>query len=491
MAATAICETEVATTLSAARQAVDSFCDGFDAALITASRAGAVVDGVGSMIRRLQAVEAAAVARVDECGLHRQHGFSSSAVWLAARNGTPIADAIGVVEVGRALDQFPATADKVRSGELSVAAARQVTHAAQADPSAELELLTVAEQRDFNLLREHADRVRQGSLGAEDAAARHARLRAARRFADRPLPDGGVALDGVVTPVDWAPAKAILDRYQGAIFDAARRDGRREPSAAYRADAVVAAICGRLPASTSPATEPVPVPRLETPSLLPPESISVASSVDSNESSAGAPTTDRPDDLKFHVTVLVDALALQRGWVAPGECCEIPGVGPVSVEWVNRLLPEAVATAVIHDGVDIRAYSSMTRHIPASIRIGLAARDRTCVVPGCHQTARLEIDHRHDHARGGLTTWLNLGHLCPKHHFQKSKQGARLERAGTDWLWWPPPNPDPGPADPPVPWRAPIGRHLHRWTPDEDPPSGVPPRDEPSTRSGGGERTKP
>jgi hypothetical protein len=431
--------------LAEVRATVDRFCDGFDAALITGSQAGSVVDGMGHVIRRLQAVQAAAVARVDACGVHRQHGFSSSAAWLADRNGTPIGEAIAVVEVARALDDFPATAERLMAGEVSVAAARQVTQAAQADPSAEASLLAVAETRDFGQLRERANRVRQGSVSGEDAQARHERLRGRRRFTDRAGLDGGVQLDGLVAPQDWAPAKAIVDRYQRAFFEAARRDGRRESSDAYRADAIIAAICHSRPSPICSAD-----PELD--------ASSPTSSLTDAVRSVGL-----PDQVNAQVTVLVDGLALRRGWATPGETCEIPGVGPVSVDWVKQLLPEAVATAVIHDTVDIRAYCSLTRHIPGPIRIALAARDRTCVVPGCPRRVRLQIDHRQEHGRDGPTTWDNLEHLCELHHAEKSYRGARLERDGDDWLWWPPPDPHVRSSDPPLPWRGPVGRHLNAW----------------------------
>jgi len=38
----------------------------------------------------------------------------------------------------------------------------------------------------------------------------------------------------------------------------------------------------------------------------------------------------------------VDGIALRRGYVGAGEHCEIIGVGPVDVDWVTSLLPEAM-----------------------------------------------------------------------------------------------------------------------------------------------------
>ena len=56
--------------------------------------------------------------------------------------------------------------------------------------------------------------------------------------------------------------------------------------------------------------------------------------------------------------VLVDGIALKRGYVSTGERCEIIGVGPVDIDWVKQLLPDAIVHALVHDGVDITTYAS-------------------------------------------------------------------------------------------------------------------------------------
>lgn len=50
----------------------------------------------------------------------------------------------------------------------------------------------------------------------------------------------------------------------------------------------------------------------------------------------------------------------------------------------------------------------------------LRARDQHCRFPGCRTpTHRCDIDHTHDHARGGRTRTDNLSHLCRRHHALK------------------------------------------------------------------------
>ncbi|KJQ54838.1 HNH endonuclease signature motif containing protein [Microbacterium sp. SA39] len=56
----------------------------------------------------------------------------------------------------------------------------------------------------------------------------------------------------------------------------------------------------------------------------------------------------------------------------------------------------------------------------AQMRRFLRARDQHCRFPGCRMPVhRCDIDHTHDHARGGRTRLSNLAHLCRTHHTLK------------------------------------------------------------------------
>jgi HNH endonuclease len=125
------------------------------------------------------------------------------------------------------------------------------------------------------------------------------------------------------------------------------------------------------------------------------------------------------------VHILIDHGALVRGGAVDGEACEIPGVGPVDVGWVRQLLGSAFLTAVIKKGRDIRTVAHLGRHVPAEVMTALTVSGRECDVDGCHQRGYLERDHVHDHARGGPTSFANLGWLCYRHHRKKSA-GWRL-----------------------------------------------------------------
>lgn len=118
------------------------------------------------------------------------------------------------------------------------------------------------------------------------------------------------------------PARASVPlgrRTPTRIFCHARRVGRREPRAAYAADALVAL------ASEGPC-KPV------------------------------------------EVRVTVDSAALARGHTAAGERCEIHRVGPVPVTTARALLDDASVSVLLRDGDDITAVSSPKRTIPMKLR---------------------------------------------------------------------------------------------------------------------------
>lgn len=84
----------------------------------------------------------------------------------------------------------------------------------------------------------------------------------------------------------------------------------------------------------------------------------------------------------------------------------------------------------------------------------LRARDQHCRFPGCRMPVhRSELDHTHDHARGGPTSTTNLAHLCKTHHALKHPDVDDRHRWRARQL----PNWD-------LEWTSPTGR-VHTDTP--------------------------
>ena len=121
------------------------------------------------------------------------------------------------------------------------------------------------------------------------------------------------------------------------------------------------------------------------------------------------------------VHVVIDHGALMRGGPVAGEVCEIPGVGPVDVSWVKELMGSAFLTAVIKKGKDITTVAHLGRHVPAEVMTALIVNGRECCVEGCYNRGYLEIDHRHEYAKGGPTSYRNLGYFCSGDHDKKTK----------------------------------------------------------------------
>ena len=148
----------------------------------------------------------------------------------------------------------------------------------------------------------------------------------------------------------------------------------------------------------------------------------------------------------YFVHVMIDHEPLVRGSTLPGETCEIPGTGPVNVEWVRSLLGEAFVTAIVKKGKDITTVAHLGRHIPAELKTAMIVSGRECSIEGCTGREYLELDHCEvDHAQGGPTAKWNLTWMCSIHHTRKT-QG---------WILGPP-DPETGKRslDPPGSWRA-------------------------------------
>ncbi len=134
--------------------------------------------------------------------------------------------------------------------------------------------------------------------------------------------------------------------------------------------------------------------------------------------------TGDPSSVKsggYTTHIVLDHEALVRGNALPGETCEIPGVGPVNVEWVRSLLGSAFLTVVIKKGRDIATVAHLGRHVIAEVQTALLISGRECAIDGCTGREYLELDHCEiDHADDGPTAFWNLAWMCSIHHTRKS-----------------------------------------------------------------------
>jgi Domain of unknown function (DUF222)/HNH endonuclease len=342
--------------------------------------------------RICSAIKALGARRVEETNAWREGGHRSAAHWVAEATGETVGAAGRTLETARALDELPQTDAAFRAGQLSPTQAAEITSAAGADPAAEAALLETAGSTSVKGLRDQCREFRGGAEADDAAWAR--RLHVERRAHEWTDPDGTYRLEARLAPDAGARFSSAWRAHIDRIFQDARRAGRREPRAAYAADALVAL------ASEGPC-KPV------------------------------------------QVGVVVDSAALARGHTKSGERCEITGVGPVPVTTARALLNDAAVTVMTRDGDDITAVSRPTRTIPIKLRRALETRYPTCGVKGCANELFLEIDHVVPVAEGGRTEIDNLWRLCSHHHALKTYRGWRVVGQNGDRDLVPPDDPDP------------------------------------------------
>ena len=355
---------------------------------------------LGVELERLAVALRTTAARRVDSRRWQAAGFRSAAAWMAAIAGTPVGPAITALETLHLLDDLPATAAAFRTGLLSLAQVTEIADVASEWPDAEQQLLDAAEVLSLNDLRDECRRVRVARTDAEDRYRRIRRGRYVRSWTDR---EGAVCLSARLTPDEGAQLLTELDGRCREIAGEAKAGGWFESLDAHRADALIDLAC----------------------------------------TAAGG----TPAGPQATVHVWVDYEALVRGHTEGEEQCEIPGIGPIPVSAARRMASDAYLKILLAKGVDIVAVAHAGRTIPAHLRTALERRDPTCIVPGCDQRHRLQIDHKTPVAAGGITRLENLARLCPYHHYLKSHEGYRYRGGPGRWGWIPPetPGPDPPP----------------------------------------------
>jgi hypothetical protein len=354
----------IAEDLSRVVAGMDPAClDGRDAARLTEVAAeGEKLFGAAKALLARRAAETRAWARNSRATTPEQ--------WLAKASGCTEGAARDVLATAQRLTELPATAEKLRSGELSLAQAAQVTAGAIADPGAEQRLLRTAKRSGMRELRAEKERVVAAAADEAEARQHAKRDRHLRTWTQ------GFATHGSFSGPTEHVAKILsaLEPLTKARFDEARRAGERESNDAYRFDALVTAV------------------------------------------TATTPRTSRSKRSDPTACVLVGLQPLLNGKTGPGEICEIPGVGPVPVAHAREVLSHGLLQLVITDGVDIQTVVSPTRHVPTALKIAIALRDRTCKIRGCDRDRMLERHHTPPFEQSHRTTYTELGNLCPKHH---------------------------------------------------------------------------
>ena len=230
--------------LSAAVEVVASFVHAFDPGLYSGADAEHLVTVFTRAERLGGAGKTLAANRAAVCNRHVLTGHRSPAEWLAARTGESVGDALGVLRLGGDLVDQPGVDEALREGKLSPTRAKLVSTAVKQNPSSEDDLLRGAQHDNLRQLRERCLRAKAQGRSREDEAASAARIHARRHCRTWTDEEGAFRLEALLTPDAGARVLASLRARSDRVFDQARRTGLLEPPDAYRADALVALVCG-------------------------------------------------------------------------------------------------------------------------------------------------------------------------------------------------------------------------------------------------------
>src|SRR5918996_6377019 len=194
------------------------------------------------------------------------------------------------LETGGAVKDAPGVGDALARGEVSFDQASEIAKAEQARPGSAGDLLKVAKEESFNVLRDEARRVKLGAEQHRGLVERQREARRARSYTDEL---GMVTINLRLQPNVGTPIVNRAEAHAARLYRAAKKKGEQEPFERHLADAYAEMLQGH-----------------------------------------GKGHSKRPE-----LVVLVSHEVAKRGWkdVRDGEHCKIPGVGPVSPEVAKEI----------------------------------------------------------------------------------------------------------------------------------------------------------
>jgi hypothetical protein len=287
-----------------------------------------------------------------------------------------------VVRTGKVMASSSELSMAMQTGSVSLDQAAEIAKAEEASPGASKELLPVARDEAFHVLK---DRARKVALEAEqhrDLARRQREARSARSYSDEL---GMVHVHLALEPHVGTPIVARAEAEAARLAKKAKAEGALEPFGRHLADAYAALLSG-----------------------------------------SGKGRAKRPE-----LVVLVSHEVTKRGWtdVREGEMCNIPGVGPVSPQVAKEIGRDAFLTGVFYDGTDLRQLKRWSRTIPVEVGIALELGEApnfdgvACI--DCGNRFKTEFDHLEPHVALGPAAYDNLKPRCWQCHRAKTERDRR------------------------------------------------------------------
>jgi len=416
-----------------------------------------VLDAWVSTRRRIAALEAEAAellvkqiaihdADVSSSPFHREAIYRSMIAEFSASGHLPKGSVEFAFADARALEShLPAVRAAFASGSISSAHVREIARASalvdeairnrKVEPAVmelfETAVLVIAEQDTAARTRAHARQVAAALVG-ETLVDRHRRAAEERCVTVKSL-DDGLALLTAVLP-EWI-ATAISDRLSRMTREVVRARNDREivpepwwfeaeaegltpedfalddPSFDPYVDGVIPGADGDTFA-TDPEVEHFPADARTWAQV---EADLLADLLLTADPSAA--NGDGLGSIQARVQVTVAATTLSG---LDDQPAELDGHGPLDPDIARELAGRHTGwTRLFLDSTGM-VVETDTYTPTEGMRRFLRARDRHCRFPGCRMPVhRCDIDHNHDHAKGGKTRLDNLSHFCRAHHILK------------------------------------------------------------------------
>ena len=431
-----------------------------DAAAMTLDR----IQDTAAGVKRVRAALDALEARLLTAAADRTFDPAAGLEMLRAGGGCSQREARRRLRRAEALDQMPAVADALATGDITAEHADALAQAARATSTETVNEDTALLEKTKTLPADLAAREatdwahrRQTEADREAKFRRQRQLRSHRTWSDG---EGMINFRTRLDPVTGAQARAVIDDISNRLY---RADGGRDAKADQtrtwtqrNADAFAAALgINPIPGPNSDndlgATQPVS----ETPDLVPdaPGRGVARGQVRHRGSGDGAPVTgpasrdnpkqpvtepasnDRPGpSLRNQILVIAHTDAITGA--DPDARCEIPGTGPIPRSELERLACQSDLFGALFDGNGLPLWHGRrTRTVTPQQWRMLIARDRGCVLCAASPS------HCHAHhiipwtaPAEGPTDIDNLVLVCNRHHHHIHQHNLTLTRA-PDGQW--------------------------------------------------------
>jgi hypothetical protein len=380
------------------RQAMRDYSSRFDPSCISISEAHRAIDALGAIESIAQNLKALAAAKAAESERWKKHGHSSAAEELAKRTGVSISSAREAIDTGRRLLSQQKVQEKARRGDLSFSQASLISNAVEEDPAQEGRLIQYARCSSHSELKDEVARTKQRTKDQEESRREIQKRRCLRQWTDI---EGTWHLHAQGNKEDGSRIMAAVSTISQDIFTSARKEGRREPLAAYDFDALV-----KLGLSWF--EEPLKEPK--------------------EDPDPGGRRRKRGGGLGTKLLLRVDYDTFLRGMPAEGETCELVGYGPVAASVVRDLLEthDPFVSAILTKAEALVGVAHLGRRPNAYQQSALEWLYPSCVVEGCGRQAHLETDHTLDWSRTHFTMLDFLDRKCTHHHDLKTREGWDL-----------------------------------------------------------------